>query len=103
MDLGGRPTDRPAGIDGSPLRGPFPVGEYAAALRSRLRGMARVQVFGEVSNLGVRPRAVYFELRDADGALPCSMWRNEIEALRLGEGALADGAQVVVGLSLIHI
>jgi exodeoxyribonuclease VII large subunit len=40
---------------------------------------------------------VYFELRDADGAMPCSMWRNDFDALRLGVGALADGSQVVVG------
>jgi exodeoxyribonuclease VII large subunit len=28
--------------------------------------------------------------------VPCSMWRDDFDALRLGEGALADGAQVVV-------
>ena len=50
---------RPEGIAGIELSGPFPVGEYAAALRTRLRGFARVQVFGEVSNLAVRPKAVY--------------------------------------------
>ena len=33
----------------------------------------------------------------SDGALPCSMWRTDFDALRLGEGALGDGAQVVVG------
>ena len=86
-------TERPAGIHGSALKGPFPVGEYAAALRGRLRGMARVQVFGEVSNLGVRAKAVYFELRDVNGALPCSMWRSDYD--RLGV-ALENGAQVVL-------
>ena len=39
---------------------------------------------------------VYFELRDADGALPCAMWRNDFDALGLAERSLADGAQVVV-------
>jgi len=88
----GQPA-RPAGIDGSALKGPFPVGEYSAALRGRLRALARVQVFGEISNLGVRTKAVYFELRDANGALPCSMWRSDYD--RLGV-ELANGTQVVV-------
>ncbi len=88
----GQPA-RPAGIDGSALKGPFPVGEYSAALRGRLRALARVQVFGEVSNLGVRAKAVYFELRDANGALPCSMWRSDYD--RLGV-QIANGAQVVL-------
>jgi len=39
---------------------------------------------------------VWFELRDAGGALACSMWRNDFEALALPDEALADGAQVVV-------
>ena len=86
-------AERPAGIDGSALKGPFPVGEYAAALRGRLRGMARVQVFGEISNLGVRAKAVYFELRDVNGALPCSMWRSDYDHLGV---ALENGAQVVL-------
>ncbi len=84
---------RPTGIDGSALKGPFPVGEYSAALRGRLRAMTRVQVFGEVSNLGVRAKAVYFELRDSGGALPCSMWRSDYD--RVGV-ELENGAQVVL-------
>ena len=87
----------PEGIAGSALRGPFAVGRYAAELRDFLRGRTRVQLFGEVWNLRTSRTKLYFELRDADGALPCSMWRNEFEALRLGEGTLADGAQIVVG------
>jgi exodeoxyribonuclease VII large subunit len=42
---------------------------------------------------------VYFELRDADGAVPCAMWREDFDAM-MGSGApvgaVADGAQVVV-------
>ena len=81
----------------SELPGPYAVGGYAKALRDRLREFVRVQVIGEIANL--RPPArtrVYFELRDADGALPCAMWRNDWE--RLGDVAktLADGAQVIV-------
>jgi exodeoxyribonuclease VII large subunit len=84
---------RPAGIDGSELKGPFAVGEYADALRTRLREFARVQVFGEVSNLGIRTNAVYFELRDSRGALPCAMWRDDYD--RSGV-ELENGAQVVL-------
>ena len=62
-----------------------------------LREGPRVQLFGEVWNLRISRARVYLELRDADGALPCSMWRTDFDALRLGEGALADGAQIVVG------
>jgi exodeoxyribonuclease VII large subunit len=85
-------SDRPSGIPGSSVPGPWPVGAYAARLRARLREFARVQVFGEVVNFRVTRKAVWFELRDATGALPCSMWRNEFDALNL---ELADGMQVV--------
>ena len=53
-----------------------------------------MQLIGEV--WGFRPgRArVYFELRDPRGALPCSMWQSDFEALGL---TLTDGVQVVVG------
>ena len=85
--------DRPAGIPGSELSGPWPVGHYAAALRERLRGFARVQVFGEVFGFKAGRVKVWFELRDASGALPCSMWRQDFEAL--GLGPLADGVRVV--------
>jgi len=82
------------GIPGSPLPGPFPVGEYAARLRERLREFARVQLVGEVVNLRPPTRArVYFELRDERGAIPCAMWRADLE--RLDGPALREGAQVV--------
>src|SRR3954452_15827494 len=84
---------RPEGIPGSTLTGPWPVGHYASALRERLRGFARVQVFGELFGFKAGRAKVWFELRDAGGALPCSMWREDFEAL--GLGALADGAQGV--------
>ena len=88
------PGERPAGLEGSALKGPFPVGEYAAALRGRLRALARVQVFGEVANTRVTAKSVYFELRDVNGALPCSMWRSDYDHLRID---LEDGMQVVLG------
>src|SRR3954447_13224945 len=87
---------RPEGIEGLELAGPFPVGAYAAKLRDELRKRARVQLFGEVWNLRPSRAKVYFELRDGEGAVPCSMWRDAFEALGLVADALGDGAQVVV-------
>jgi exodeoxyribonuclease VII large subunit len=87
---------RPSGIPGVELSGPWPVGAYAAKLRDELRKRARVQLFGEVWGFKTSRARAYFELRDADGAVPCAMWLQDLEALALGDGALADGAQVVV-------
>ncbi len=86
---------RPAGIEGSALPGPWPVGLYAERLRERFRGISRVQVFGEVWNLRTARTKVFFELRDANGALPCSMWRDEWD--RLDSAGVVDGVRVVVG------
>ena len=83
----------PSGIPGSTLPGPFPVGAYADKLRERLRALARVQIFGEVWNMRTSRTTVYFELRDARGALPCSMWRSDFDQLGVDP---ADGAQVVI-------
>src|SRR3954467_1660984 len=85
--------EAPDGIPGSVLTGPYPVGRYAAALRDQLRGFRRVQVFGEVFGFKAGRAKVWFELRDASGALPCSMWRRDWDAL--GLAPLADGGQVV--------
>jgi exodeoxyribonuclease VII large subunit len=87
------PAARPDGIPGSDLTGPWPVGQYADRLRERLRGFSRVQVFGEVFNLRAGRARVWFELRDERGALPCSMWRGDFDALAV---PLADGQRVVV-------
>ena len=88
-----QPLERPDGIPGSRLSGPWPVGDYAAALRDRLRGFKRVQVFGEVFGLKLGRAKVWFELRDSSGALPCSMWRKDWDAL--GLDSLGDGSVVV--------
>jgi exodeoxyribonuclease VII large subunit len=82
------------GIPGSDFPGPYPVGSYAAQLRLRLRQFARVQLVGELWGVRLSRARVYFELRDPRGALPCSMWRNDFEALGL---TLSDGVRVVVG------
>lgn len=94
-ELAASASHRPTGIPGSELPGPWAVGEYAAALRDRLRDFVRVQVFGEVVNLRVHRVRVYFELRDSRGALPCSMWRGDWDALGLTATVLTDGARVV--------
>jgi exodeoxyribonuclease VII large subunit len=86
-----------AGIAGSALPGPYGVGEYAAALRERLRAFARVQLVGELVNLRAARARVYFELRDARGAIACAAWRSDWEEMvaRIGSEP-ADGMQVVV-------
>jgi exodeoxyribonuclease VII large subunit len=81
-------------IPDSDLPGPYPVGVYAAQLKRRLLEFARVQLVGEVWGLRSSRARVYFELRDARGALPCSMWLSDFEALGIH---LADGVKVVVG------
>ncbi len=82
------------GIPDSQLPGPYPVGTYAAQLQRRLREFARVQLEGEVWGLRPARARVYFELRDARGALPCSMWRNDYEALGV---PMRDGTRIIVG------
>ena len=79
---------------GSTLPGPYPVGTYAAQLKRRLLEFARVQLVGEVWGFRGSRARVYFELRDARGAVACSMWRNEFESLGM---TLVDGVRVVVG------
>ncbi len=86
-----------AAIPESTLAGPFPVGEYASALRAKLRSFARVQVVGELVNLRPSRARVYFELRDAGGALSCAAWREDWDRMvaRAGETP-SEGMQVVV-------
>lgn len=91
-----RPEAGPAGIEGVDFAGPFPVGRYAASLKVFLQGVQRVQVFGELFNLRYSKTRAYFELRDGDGAVPCAIWRNRLDALGLPEDALADGVQLVL-------
>jgi exodeoxyribonuclease VII large subunit len=72
------------------------VGEYADALRSKLRSFARVQLMGELVNLRPSRARVYFELRDATGAIACAAWRQDWEEMIARAGAPAEGMQVVV-------
>lgn len=78
----------------SDLPGPFPVGGYAERLRDRLRGFAQVQLVGEAFGVRRGRAKLYFELRDARGALPCSMWASDFDALGF---ELCDGMRVVAG------
>jgi exodeoxyribonuclease VII large subunit len=78
----------------SDLPGPYPVGMYAAQLKRRLLEFARIQLVGEVWGFRSSRARVYFELRDARGALPCSMWASDFEALGV---VLSDGMRVVIG------
>jgi exodeoxyribonuclease VII large subunit len=82
------------GIADCRLPGPYPVGSYSAQLKRHLLAFARVQLVGEVWGFRASRARVYFELRDASGALPCSMWRNEFDLLGV---RLADGMRIVVG------
>ena len=81
-------------VPDSRLPGPYPVGSYAGQLKRRLQEFTRVQLEGEVFGCRLSRVRVYFELRDARGALPCSMWRDDFD--RLGV-TLSDGMRIVVG------
>lgn len=86
-----------AGASLSPdLPGPFPVGRYAHRLQQELRKRARVLLIGEVAGVGRSKVQAYFEIRDADGAVPCAIWIDALERLGLSMETLRDGAQVVV-------
>ncbi|MBA2763845.1 MAG: exodeoxyribonuclease VII large subunit [Thermoleophilaceae bacterium] len=79
------------------LPGPFPVGRYAAELREFMRARARVLVLGEVTGFKRSRVSCYFELRDRDGAIPCSIWNSDLDRLGIDELLLRDGAEVVAG------
>jgi exodeoxyribonuclease VII large subunit len=81
---------------GPNLPGPFAVGRYAQVLRDELRKRARVLLIGEVTGLRHTAKQSYFEVRDAEGAVPCTIWANELAKLKLPDGGLRDGAEVVI-------
>jgi exodeoxyribonuclease VII large subunit len=85
---------RAAGPD---LPGPFAVGRYARVLQEELRRRARVLLIGEVTGVSRSKVQAYFELRDGEGAVPCAIWLNDLERAGLPDGALRDGAEVVIG------
>lgn len=94
---GSSPAQTPSGIPDSALTGPWAVGEYASKLRLKLRSFQHVQIVGELVNLRPSRARVYFELRDATGALPCAAWRNDWDQIVARGGvAPSEGMQVVV-------
>jgi exodeoxyribonuclease VII large subunit len=78
------------------LPGPFAVGRYAKGLQAWMRERPRVRLIGEVTGVSRSRVQAYFELRDGEGAVPCSIWLNDLERAGLPEGALRDGAEVVI-------
>src|SRR3954463_10165087 len=63
-----------------------------------MRQFTPVCVIGEVTGVRIgRGPNVYFELRDADGALPCAMWRTDFDRTGLGPDELRDGVELVAG------
>jgi exodeoxyribonuclease VII large subunit len=78
------------------LPGPFAVGRYARKLQEEMRRRARVLLIGEVTGVGRSKVQAYFELRDGEGAVPCAIWLDALDKAGLPEGALRDGAEVVI-------
>ncbi|HVO54094.1 MAG TPA: exodeoxyribonuclease VII large subunit [Solirubrobacterales bacterium] len=78
------------------LPGPFPVGRYARKLEQEMKKRARVQLMGEVTGVGRSKKQAFFELRDSEGAVPCTMWLDDLERAKLPDGALRDGAELVI-------
>ena len=86
----------PQGRAAPGLPGPFAVGTYARKLQGWMRERARVQLIGEVTGVGRSKVQAYFELRDAEGAVPCAIWLNDLEKAGLDGAGLRDGAEVVI-------
>jgi exodeoxyribonuclease VII large subunit len=78
------------------LPGPFAVGRYARKLQEEMRRRARVLLIGEVTGVGRSKVQAYFELRDGEGAVPCAIWLDDLDKAGLPDGALRDGAEVVI-------
>ena len=54
-------------------------------------------VTGELTGFKRSRVQAFFELRDSQGALPCSIWNSDLDRLGLDPQLLADGAEVVIG------
>jgi exodeoxyribonuclease VII large subunit len=61
-----------------------------------MRRRARVLLIGEVTGVGRSKVQAYFELRDGEGAVPCAIWLDDLDKAGLPDGALRDGAEVVI-------
>ncbi len=80
----------------SELPGPFAVGRYARKLQEEMRRRAKVRLVGEVTGVSRSKVQAYFELRDAEGAVPCVIWLDDLEKAGLPGDGLRDGAEVVI-------
>ncbi len=89
------PDARPASPVGGEPPAPLPVGEYATALTRDLRGLARVTITGELSDVRKTRVQYYFQLRDERGGVPCAIWKNDFDRLGLPPEVLRDGAAIV--------
>ncbi len=65
-------------------------------LQQEMRKRARVQLMGEVTGVGRSRKQAYFELRDSEGAVPCTIWLDDLERSKLPDDALRDGAELVI-------
>ncbi|MBK5231830.1 MAG: exodeoxyribonuclease VII large subunit [Thermoleophilia bacterium] len=66
-----------------------------ASLTQDLKGLDRVTITGELSNVSKSKVQYYFELRDGRGGVPCTMWKNDFERIGLPPDVLRDGAAIV--------
>jgi exodeoxyribonuclease VII large subunit len=96
MTDAGTPAPQKTEIPEPELPGPFAVGRYARKLQEELRRRARVRLVGEVTGVSRSKVQAYFELRDAEGAVPCAIWLDDLERASLPGGGLRDGAEVVI-------
>ncbi|HTU13649.1 MAG TPA: exodeoxyribonuclease VII large subunit [Solirubrobacterales bacterium] len=74
---------------------PTPVGEYAARLTAELRGMDRVTITGELSDVRRTRVQTYFQLRDDRGGISCAIWNNVFDQTGLPPETLRDGAAII--------
>ena len=74
---------------------PIPVGEYARALKQQVKGLPRATITGEITEFNRTPVQIYFQLKDDQGGVRCTMWRREFDRLGLPEPAVRVGAQIV--------
>ena len=79
------------------LPGPFAVGSWADGFRDFLRERPRVLLIGEVFNLRAPAPTPTSSCATPRAPRPAAIWNSDLDRLALPEGALRDGAEVVVG------
>ena len=89
------PSETPVSPSAGDPPAPLPVGEYATGLARDLRGLARVTITGELSDVRKTKVQYYFQLRDERGGVPCAIWKNDFDRMGLPPEVLRDGAVIV--------